>query len=145
MGRAVLWVVLVWLPASLAAAEYSEPARGTQTRQALMDAIRPHAEWNLGVPVEFVVDDLRVAGDVGYAELSPQRPGGAAIDIYQTPMYRRGQADPEFQDGMYMHVLYRKSGATWVAVHFSIGATDVWFSDPELCREYRAVIPEFCN
>lgn len=145
MLRTIVLMVLVWLPGSLAAAEYLEPARGTVTRQALMDAIRPHAEWHLGAPIEFVVDDLRVAGNVGFAALSPQRPGGAAIDVFQTPMYRRGQMEPEIQDGIYMHILYLKSGSTWVAVHYSVGATDVWFSDPEFCRDYRRVIPEYCQ
>jgi len=32
---------------------WEEPQRGTDTRSALMDALRPHAEWMLGKPVEF--------------------------------------------------------------------------------------------
>lgn len=136
---------LAFVPFALAAGEtYSEPARGTKTRAAMMDAIRPHAIWSLGAPVEFVVATLRVAGDIGFATLEPQRPGGAAIQFADTPMVRRGEADPEFHDGIRMHVLYQLSGETWVAVHWSIGATDVWFSDPELCAVFQPVIPEYC-
>ena len=71
--------------------------RGTALRAALMDAVRPHVEWRLGAPVQFVVRDLRVAGDVGFASLWPQRPGGAQIDLYQTPGYARGDliVDPQ--------------------------------------------------
>ena len=75
----------------VAAQSYSEPARGTATRAALMDAIRPHVEWDLGQPIEFVVEELRVA------------------------------------------------------VHHSMGATDVWFAAPDYCIEYVAVIPEWCK
>lgn len=123
---------------------YSEPARGSETRRALMDAIRPHAAWNLGAPVEFVVEDLRLSGNIAYASLAPQRPGGGAIDFWQTPLMKRGEIDPEFYDGVWMHVLYQKSGATWVAVHWTIGATDVWWASPEFCRVFQAVTPEFC-
>jgi hypothetical protein len=124
--------------------DYHEPARGSAERAGLMDAVRPLAEWNLGQPVEFVVDVLRVSQGLGFATLQPQRPGGGAINLYQTPMMRRGGIDPEFYDGETMHVLYQKSGATWVAVHWSIGATDVWWADPELCATYRSVTPEYC-
>jgi hypothetical protein len=47
-------------------------------------------------------------------------------------------------DGTSVSVLYRKLRNTWVAVHFDIGATDVWFASPDYCSEYKAVIPEFC-
>lgn len=96
-----------------------------------MDAIRPHVEWDLGQPIEFVVDELRVAGDVAYGSLSPQRPGGSAIDLYNTQGSWRGEMEPEYMDGTRVEVLYRKVRETWVAVHHSIGATDVWFAAPE--------------
>ena len=128
----------------VAAQSYSEPARGTATRAALMDAIRPHVEWDLGRPIEFVVDELQVAGDVAYGSLSPQRPGGGAIDLYDTAGYRRGM-EYEYMDGTRVAVLYRKVRETWVAVHHSIGATDVWFAAPDYCIEYAAVIPEWCK
>ncbi len=140
------WVVAFCLFPMLAFGQsYFEPARGTELRRNLMAAIRPHAEWNFGRPVEFVVSDLRASGDVAYASLSPQRPGGGAIDIRTTPMYAHDQIDPEFSEGIYMHVLYQKSGDMWVAVHFSIGATDVWFSQPDFCAIWRPVIPDYCQ
>lgn len=125
-------------------AAWEEPQRGSDDRKGLMDAIRPHIEWSLGSPVQFVVGQLRVDGDVGYASLMPQRPGGAAIDLVAAPGVQRGELEPEFMDGTRIDVLYRKQRATWVAVHFSIGATDAWFATPDYCKEYSAVIPEFC-
>lgn len=142
--RCAVFCLLLLSNPVFAGDDFTTPARGSSTRAALMDAIRPIAEWNLGQPVEFVVDTLRVSLDMGFAILQPQRPGGAGINLYTTPMMRRGQVDPDFYDGTTMHVLYQKSGATWVAVHWSIGSTDVWWSDPELCATFRAVTPEYC-
>lgn len=138
-------IVLALICGPVAAQGYSEPQRGTALRAALMDAVRPHVEWRLGAPVQFVVRDLRVAGDVGFASLWPQRPGGAQIDLYQTPGYARGDliVDPQ-ANGAALQVLYRRSGDTWVAVHWVMGATDVWWSDPFLCAQYGAVTPEVC-
>lgn len=128
---------------SSAAFGWDTPARGTETRTALMDAIRPIAEWRLGAPVQFVVHDLRRAGDVAFASLRAQRPGGVKIDIRETPTFRRGEEDGSF-DITDIHVLYKRSGTTWVAVHHSFGATDVWWSWGPLCQQFRAVTPEVC-
>ena len=136
---------LMILSLAQAAAAWEEPARGSADRKGLMDALRPHAEWMLGAPVEFVVHDLRRAGAVAFAAVHAQRPGGAAIDIAATPGARRGQLDAAYMDGSTLQALYRKSGQTWVAVHWAIGATDVWYADPALCSEYHAVLPEICG
>ena len=118
---------------------YFEPKRGTTLRSSLMDAIRPHIEWELGQPIEFIVNELRASGNYALAFLSPQKPGGIKIDISKTPGFKRGSLDPNYMDGTAVVVLYEKKRETWVAVHHSIGATDVWF-----CSQYQLVIPEFC-
>ena len=66
----VLACLIVGMAATTSAA-WEEPKRGSDDRMGLMDAIRPHAEWSLGVPIQFVVGQLRVDGDVGYASLMP--------------------------------------------------------------------------
>ncbi|KMK68327.1 hypothetical protein [Puniceibacterium sp. IMCC21224] len=132
-----------WMP--VAALAWTEPARGTDLRADLMDALRPHAEWQLGAPLVFVVHDLRVDGDVGFASMSAVRPGGAEIDLRRTPAYARGMLDPEYMDGASFQVLYRRSGRVWVAEHWVLGATDVWWSDPAFCPTWRAVIAEVCR
>lgn len=137
-------IVMAMLWAGMAQA-WEEPARGTATRSALMDALRPHAEWMLGAPVEFVIHDLRRAGDLAFASVYAQRPGGGEIDISRTRGAATGLLDPEFTDGTSLQALYRKSGDTWVAVHWAIGATDVWYADPALCADYVAVIPDACG
>ena len=152
MGRILArgLMIAALLVASALRADYVEPARGTETRKALMDALRPHAEWVLGAPVEFVIHDLRLAEgqglpfDVAFAAVHAQRPGGQPIDIRTTPGYARGELDPEFMDGTTFQALYRKQGKTWVAVHWAVGATDVWYSDTIFCPDYFAVLPEVC-
>lgn len=123
---------------------WDAPARGSAVRSDLMDAIRPHAEWSLGAPVQFVVHDLRVAGNVAFASLTAQRPGGGAIDLAATPGAMRGEIDTELSDGTSIQALLQLSGKTWVATHHAIGATDVWWSWQEFCPTWHPVIPEVC-
>jgi hypothetical protein len=143
--RLILAVIVSLFSASALLAQAYEPARGSTERSSMLDAIRAHAEENLGAPVEFVVHDLRVDGTLGFASVSAQRPGGGAIDVYQTPGYRMGVLDPEGMDGTSMQALMRLSGESWVAVHWAIGATDVWFSYAPFCRRYRPVIADYCE
>ena len=123
---------------------WEEPARGTPLRADLLDAIRPHLEWNLGAPVEIVVHQLRVQGDLGFVSAHAQRPGGAPIDVMQTRMGRHPDFDPNFSDGTTIQALLQRSGRMWVAVHHALGATDVWYADPELCATWRPVIADVC-
>ncbi|WP_127114241.1 hypothetical protein [Shimia sediminis] len=141
----VIATILMMMAGAVNAADWSEPARGTYDRKAMMDAVRPHAEWLFGDPVQFVVHDLRRAGNIGFGALTAQRPGGKAIDMHRTPGARLGEIDLEMEGQEDFLVLYRKSGDTWVAVHWSYGAGDVWFAWEPLCAEYRPVIEEFCR
>ncbi|MCB1340544.1 MAG: hypothetical protein KDK24_05665 [Pseudooceanicola sp.] len=140
-----LGLMMALLPVLVQAQGWQEPPRGSATRADLLDAIRPQVEWQLGSPVEFVVHDLRVAGGVAFANLYPQRPGGGQIDPYQAPAYRRGELAPEQMDGIGVQALYWRSGRTWVALHWVMGAGDVWYATPEFCAYWRAVIAEACQ
>lgn len=142
MRLALILMLCLALPSPAAA--WTEPARGTAERRAMMDAMRPLAEMNLGAPVEFVVHGLRVDGRAGFAMVSAQRPGGGEIDLAQTPLVRQQGLDPEFMDGASMQALLWKSGQSWVVAHWAIGATDVWWADPAFCPQWAAVTPEVC-
>ncbi|MDF1717331.1 MAG: hypothetical protein P1U75_11770 [Antarcticimicrobium sp.] len=146
MLRAVITVVFLLTGSIPALAQgWHEPQRGTELRAALMDALRPHAAWLLGAPVEFMVHELRVSGDLGFASVSPQRPGGGAIQLWQTPGVARGEIDPQMEGGVTMQALYLRSGRTWVAVHWAMGASDVWYAYGPICAIWRPVIPEACQ
>ena len=127
-----------------AALAWEEPSRGSKTRKQLMDALRPHAIWVLGGKVQFVVNDLRRDGNLAFASVDPQRPGGSPINLHQTPGAQRGELDPDFMDGPTMQALFQKSGETWVAVHWAIGATDVWYSWGPYCAVWHPVTPDVC-
>ena len=142
MRRLIVAALLAAAPVT--AQTYTEPQRGTDLRADLIDAIRPRIEWALGAPVEFVVWDLRVQGDVAFASLWAQRPGGGEIDLANSPAARRGEIDPTVGDGPTVQALLRRSGRTWVAVHFAISATDVWWDWDEFCPIWARVIPETC-
>lgn len=129
---------------AVAAQGWSEPARGSTERRAIMDALRPFATQLFGAPVEFVVRDLRVAGDVAFAAVAAQRPGGGAIDVARTPGWATGYFLPE-GDWTYGQALLWRGGAGWVVDDWLFGATDVWWSEPRYCAAYRPVIADVCG
>jgi len=47
------------------ALQYQVPKLGTAVRSRMMDAVRPHAQWNVCSPVEIVISDIRVSGRPG--------------------------------------------------------------------------------
>ncbi|MEO1724169.1 MAG: hypothetical protein AAFR84_17420 [Pseudomonadota bacterium] len=125
-------------------AAFQEPAWGTPLRRALMDAVRPIIERDLGAPVRFVVRELRVEGDRGFGWLEPQRPGGRPILFEDTPLAGLIQ-NSDTIDGTTVHAFYRRENGAWVVYEWSIGATDVWWSSADTCAEFAAVIPEYCS
>ncbi|MGH1415009.1 MAG: hypothetical protein ACRBB0_16085 [Pelagimonas sp.] len=126
------------------AVAWEEPQRGSQIRNDLMDAMRPHAEAVFGAPVVFVVQELRVEGDVAFGMLKPVRPGGQEIGFDDLgPRYREYE-DREYWSGADMQVLYERSGRTWVATHQTFGATDAWWADTQFCPKWHPVILEVC-
>jgi len=104
-----------------------EPARGTAERSEILDTVRPLLEARVGPPVEFVVDWMRSGNGWAFVQLSPQRPGGAAIDLYQTTY--ANQAD--YMDGLVTFALLRFQNNRWNLIDFVVGPTDVfWQGDP---------------
>lgn len=144
-GRLALLAGVCSFPVCLAAQSYSEAARGSETRQDILDAIRPHAEWNYAPPVEFVVGEIRVAGDAAFATVRAQRPDGTQIDIFNTPAALSGETDPQAGNGPTMEALLQKSGRVWVAVHYGINSSEGWWYDSRYCPIWSAVLPEVCQ
>lgn len=97
-----------------------QPVRGSPQRAAIMDALRPAIERELGGPVEFVVQRAAVQNGWALVIAQPQRPGGGAI----TPP--RG-FDMEFRDGLTVNGILRFTGRGWSLVDHAIGPTDVWY------------------
>lgn len=138
-----LSMVLALVGFSATAQQVYEPPRGSSERRALMDAVRPLAESLFYPPIEFVISDLRVSGNVAFASVVAQRPGGGAIDVYSSPGWRDGYFLPD-SDPTAGQALLQRSGDGWVMAYGLFGATDVWWQSPETCASFYAVISNVC-
>lgn len=114
-------VIIAALPES-AAAQVMTPPRGTPLRAAVLDAVRPMVEAEVGKPVEFVVNDLRLLGQWAFASLTPQRPGGGAIEYVYT-RYQTAWENDMF--GYTVSALLRLTPRGWLVYQYDFGATDV--------------------
>lgn len=116
-----------------------EPGRGSALRRQILDALRPSVERDLGPPIEFVVDVMRVAGAVCFTQVTCQRPGGRPIDLARTPLAQR--QDLSLIDGTRTEAFLHRTNGRWQVEDYAVGATDLWWSDPRFCTRYRAVLP----
>lgn len=113
---AALAVFAFTATAALAAA-FTSPGPGTPERKAILDALRPGVERELGVrPIEFVVEEIRVGSGWAFVRANPQRKGGGAI-----------QNPDENMDGVHTEAILQRQGGRWVVQEFGVGSTDVWF------------------
>lgn len=90
---------------------------GPAERRAILAALRPVVERELGGPVEFVVTQIRVVGPHAFVIVTPRRPGGGAI----------AAPDPEM-DGVRTEAIFTKRDGRWSVAAHGIGATDVWYA-----------------
>ncbi|GAB4541951.1 MAG: hypothetical protein Tsb0019_41460 [Roseibium sp.] len=113
--------------AGASAQSVHEPARGTAERSEILNAVRPMVEARLGPPVEFVVDWMRSGYGWAFVHLSPQRPGGGAIDVARTTF----ASQAEYMGGLDTYALLRFQYNRWNLIDFVVGPTDVfWHGDP---------------
>jgi hypothetical protein len=109
--------------ASSASAAPVDLTRSDPLRRVLLDAMRPTIEEDVGVPVQFVVDTLRVEDGWAYFAGTPQQKNGEPINFEQT---RYAEAIAEgFFDGPFLQAVLEKVDGEWLVVVFDIGATDV--------------------
>lgn len=135
MRKFVLALAALALTATAAlAVSFTSPGPGTPQRKAILDAIRPQVERELGVrPVEFVVEEIRVGGGWAFVRVMPQRKGGGAI---RNP-------DPDM-DGVHTEAVLRLNGGRWTVRELGVGSTDVWWVG--LCDEVPAgLMGQWCN
>ncbi|MCW5716394.1 MAG: hypothetical protein KIS68_01045 [Bauldia sp.] len=106
----------------IAAAQVEQPPPGSPQRAAILDALRGQTIGELGGPIEFMVNDIRVLGEWAFVEVHPQRPGGG--EIFYT--YTRYQAawDAGALDQV-VTALLRETPAGWLVYEYDFGATDV--------------------
>jgi hypothetical protein len=115
--------------------EVYTPGNGSSERRAILSAVRPRVEKDLGAPVEFVVGTMRVSGDHAFVTLQPQRPGGGEIKPEETPIGRqmiRDEGNIYLFDCCHTEALLSRKRGVWRIDEIGIGATDVWWQ--ELCK-----------
>ena len=114
---------------------------GDPSRAQLLDALRAAIGKDLGQPVKFVVDDLRVQGDWAFIVAHPRTPAGAEIDFSKTHYAER--LDEGVLDGDTIYALLRRRGGSWGVTAFMIGPTDVgWLDWVETYRLPAGLIPQ---
>ena len=92
-------------------------------RRAILDALRPAVEAQIGPDVEFVVRRIRVMRGWAFVMAEPQRRGGGAIDGHHYFPYF------DEMGGLTVTAVLRFRNGRWTLVEQAIGATDVWFCD----------------
>ncbi len=98
-------------------------APGSAQRRAILDAIRPAVEAQIGPDVEFVVRQIRVVRGWAFVMADPQRRGGRPIDGH------RYFPDFDNMGGLTVTAVLRYQRGRWRVVEQVTGATDVWFCD----------------
>ncbi|MCB1486905.1 MAG: hypothetical protein KDJ88_05535 [Bauldia sp.] len=121
-AAALMAILVVSATAGSVRAEVTTPPRGSPLRAAILDGLRPMVEAEVGAPVEFVVEDLRVIGEWAFAYVTPQRPGGGEI-FYVYTRYQAAVDEGMFDDQVY--ALLRETPAGWLVYEYRLGATDV--------------------
>jgi hypothetical protein len=116
--RAVLAAGL-FLPFTARAAE---PPRGSPLRQAVLDALRPRVERDIGPPVQFMIERINVEGSWAFVSATPQRLNGAPVDWSRTRFARDFAADA-MSDSLL--ALLRNEGGAWRVKEYALGPTDV--------------------
>lgn len=108
---------------AMAAAASAFPAA---ERAALMDAARPAAEADLGLPVRFVVTRLERQGEWAFLLATMQNPHGRPVDLARSK--RASAAREGMVSNVYAALLRRRDGH-WVPVDHATGPTDVAWED----------------
>ena len=113
-------LLAVLVSAAIATQAYT-PQPGSPERSAILEALRPSIEAQLGPNVEFVIKDLQVYRGWAFVMADPQRKGGGKIDG------RRYLPDSYDIGGLETTAVLRYQKGRWRLVQSAIGATDVWY------------------
>jgi len=141
-GKIVAVLASLALASGVQADPY-EPPRGSAERNELLTNLRAVTGYELGPPLEFVVDHMQVDGDIAMVMATGQRPGGVPIDIMQTPLVTRHGISPDFIDGTSVAAYFDRVAGKWYITEYAVGPTDVWWVGEPYCTDYATVMPSF--
>lgn len=101
------------------------PRPGNIERRELLNLLRPIIARDLGAPIEFVVNEMRISGEYAFVSVDAQRPGGRRIDPSKTKW--AGRLHPDIINCCHAQAIYQKRGNRWRILESALGATDVWY------------------
>lgn len=133
MRRLSILILLIALVTPLWAQPASVPRAGSAERKAILDAIRPRTEKDLGFKVKFEVSHIKSTGTFAFVIARPIHTNGKQIDWRKTK-YAQDWKDGVFGDAVLS--LLKKSGKTWRILEWSIGASD--FPAEDWCKDHKA-------
>ena len=118
----LIFILFISLFTIQAQAEFWTPRVGDPDRKAILNAVRPHTQGDIGGNIKFVVDIIQTNGRWAYVQATPQRPGGRKINWSQTPYGKDMEMDMMTDVIM---ALLKRSGRSWEVVDYVFGPTDV--------------------
>jgi hypothetical protein len=105
------------------------PTNGTTERKAILDAMRPDVENDIGPKVVFEVNAINVKDGFAFVDAIPRRPSGAKIDYSKTG-YRELIKEEHFDGGndANIYALLKQKDGRWRLLTYVIGPTDVAYA-----------------
>lgn len=138
MRAAVLALILLALACSPAPHQQGKAAPGEPglpageapdpDRDRMTAALAPRVEAEIGRPVSFTVNTMRVENDWGWLVAKPWTPEGVQIDWSQT-RYADRAADGALDGAGTTYALLKRENGRWRVVDFAIGPTDAAWAD----------------
>jgi len=136
-----MWVITLILAAALSAGAQTpyEPVKGSPERKAILDALRVPVERDLKQKVVFVADNFKVQGNWAFVSGTPQDSNGEVPNYRGTP-YADAVEAGAFDNNFF--ALLRKTSGKWKVTTYSIGCTDVCYTEWwKLYRAPKAIFP----
>jgi hypothetical protein len=133
--RLTAFAALAMMAGSASAAQVGPNATaspGSEQRKAILDALRPSVEAELGGDIEFVPSCIQVLAGWAFVSAEPQRKGGRAIPRTILP-------DWENRDGLTVTALFHFRHGRWALIERAIGATDAWYDGRAPAALFRQV------
>lgn len=127
MNKRILIYVFVCLAAfSVSGQSVHTPEKGSAERKAILDALRLPVERELKQPIIFVTDNFKVQGAWAFVSGTPQSPSGGSPN-YKGTKYAEAQKEGFFDNNFF--ALLKKTAGKWKVTTYSIGCTDVCYTD----------------
>lgn len=96
--------------------------------QELLDALAPVVSQDVGQPVSFTIDTVRVENDWAWLVVQPRAAAGGDIDWSQTK-YAEQNAEGVLDGGGTTYALLKRENGEWRVLEFVVGPTDVAYAE----------------